>query len=98
MADGLPGGEGCADPGILNARRPGQRRRCTELRRGAVELPVARDLRLARISVADPKKRGRDRVEIRSAKVSADGKTVTLEVPGLAPVMQMQVKMNIKSA
>ncbi len=50
------------------------------------------------VSVADPKKRGRDRVDIRSAKISADGKSVTLEVPGLAPVMQMLVKMNIKSA
>ncbi len=50
------------------------------------------------VSVADPKKRGRDSVEIRSAKVSADGKAVTLEIPGLAPVMQMLIKMNIKSA
>jgi hypothetical protein len=50
------------------------------------------------ISPADPKKRGRDRVDIQKATLSADRKTVTLEIPGLAPVMQMIVKMNIKAA
>lgn len=50
------------------------------------------------ISVADPKKRGRDSLEIRAAKVSPDGKTVTLEAPGLAPVMELLLKMNIQSA
>lgn len=50
------------------------------------------------VTITDPKKRGRDKVEIRSAKVAPDGKSVTLEVPGPVPVMQMQIKMNIKSA
>jgi hypothetical protein len=49
-------------------------------------------------SVADPKKQGRDPVEIRSAKVSADAKTVTLEIPGLKPVMQMLIRFRIKAA
>lgn len=48
-------------------------------------------------SVADPEKRGRDTVEVRSAKLSEDGKTVTLEVADLKPVMQMQIKFVIKA-
>jgi hypothetical protein len=49
-------------------------------------------------SVANPKKQGRDPVEIKSAKVSSDGKKVTLEIPGLQPVMQMSIKFRIRSA
>ncbi|HZE98954.1 MAG TPA: DUF6797 domain-containing protein [Planctomycetota bacterium] len=49
-------------------------------------------------SVADPKKIGRDTVEVKSAKLSADGKTVTLEIPGLKPVMQMGIKARVRSA
>jgi hypothetical protein len=48
--------------------------------------------------VSDPKVKGRDSVEIKSAKVSDDRKSVFLEVPGLNPVMQMRIKMNLKSA
>lgn len=47
------------------------------------------------VTVSDPKKNGRDRVDITSAKLSADGKTVTLEVAGLQPVMQFLLKYNI---
>lgn len=46
--------------------------------------------------VSDPAAKGRDSVEIKSAKLSADKKSVFLEAPGLQPVMQMQIKMNIK--
>ena len=49
-------------------------------------------------SVADPKKQGRDTVEIKSAVVSPDGKTVTLEIPGLKPVMQMMIRFKIRAA
>ncbi len=47
--------------------------------------------------VSDPKVKGRDAVEIKSVKLAEDRKSVFLEVPGLQPVMQMQVKMNIKA-
>lgn len=47
--------------------------------------------------VSDPKLKGRDTVEVKSAKLSDDRKSVFLEVPGLAPVMQMRIKMNLKS-
>ena len=50
------------------------------------------------VSAADPKKKGRDPVEVKAAKVSADGKTVTLEIPGLKPVMQLGIKMRVRSA
>ena len=49
-------------------------------------------------SVADPKKKGRDTIEVAAAKLSGDGKTVTLEIPGLKPVMQMGIKVRVRSA
>lgn len=45
--------------------------------------------------VSDPNVKGRDSVEIKSVKVSEDRKSVFLEVPGLQPVDQMEIKMNI---
>jgi hypothetical protein len=47
---------------------------------------------------SDPEKKGRDPVEIKSVKVSPDNRSVFLEIEGLAPVDQMRVKMNLKSA
>jgi hypothetical protein len=46
-------------------------------------------------SVVDPAKKGRDPVDIKSAKLSADGKKVLLEIPGLRPAMQLLVRMRI---
>jgi hypothetical protein len=48
-------------------------------------------------SVANPDKKGHDKVEIQSARLGADGKTLTLEIPGLQPVMQMRIKYNLKT-
>ncbi len=42
--------------------------------------------------------RGRGKAEITAAKVSEDGKTVTLTLPGLAPVMQTHLKGRLKTA
>jgi hypothetical protein len=47
--------------------------------------------------VSDPKQKGRDQVEIKGVKVSPDRKEVFLEVPDLKPVMQMRIKMNLKT-
>ncbi len=47
-------------------------------------------------SVADPAKEGRDEVEVRAAKLLPDGKTIFLETPALRPVMQMEVKYNLR--
>ena len=49
-------------------------------------------------SVADPEKKGRDKVEVKSARLGADRKTVFLEIPDLKPVMQMRIKFNLKAA
>lgn len=49
-------------------------------------------------SLAHPGKEGRDKVEVKAAQLSSDGKTVTLEVPGLRKVEQMEIKMQIKAA
>jgi len=35
---------------------------------------------------------------VAAARLSADGKTVTLEIPGLKPVMQMGIKVRVRSA
>lgn len=47
--------------------------------------------------VSNPAEKGTDPVAIKSVKVSDDGKTVFLEVPGLQPVEQMRIKMNLKA-
>jgi len=47
---------------------------------------------------SNPEEKGRDDVEIKSVKLSADAKTVFLEVPGLKPVDQVRIKMNLKAA
>jgi hypothetical protein len=51
-----------------------------------------------RWSVADPNRVGQDPVPIKSARLLPDGKTVFLEVPGLKPVMQMELIWNLKAA
>ena len=48
--------------------------------------------------VSDPNAKGRDPVEIVSVKVGADKKSVFLEIPGLKPVDQMKIKLNLKGA
>ncbi len=47
-------------------------------------------------SVSDPNKKAHDNLEIKSVRVSPDRKEVFLEVPGLGPVDQMKIKMNLK--
>ena len=48
-------------------------------------------------SVANPKKRGQDEVELWEATLSDDGKTLFLEIEDLQPVMQMQIGYTLKS-
>ena len=43
-------------------------------------------------------KKGHDEVKVESAKLSEDGKTVSLEIPGIKPVMQMRIRGKLKSA
>ncbi len=43
-------------------------------------------------------RKGRDEVKIESAQLSPDGKTVTLAIPGLKPVMQMRIRGKLKAA
>jgi hypothetical protein len=49
-------------------------------------------------SVANPKRRGQDEVEVLEAVLSADGKSLSLEIEDLQPVMQMQIGYTLKSA
>ena len=46
-------------------------------------------------SVSAPEERGRDEVSITGATVSEDGKTVTLQVADLKPVMQMKINFSL---
>ena len=48
--------------------------------------------------VSDPKKTGHDDVEVQSAALSQDGRTVTLKIDKLQPVMQMKIGYNLKAA
>jgi hypothetical protein len=48
--------------------------------------------------VSEPGAKGHDVVEIKSVKVEPGKKEVFLEIPGLQPVMQMSIKMNVKAA
>ncbi len=49
-------------------------------------------------SVANPDKQGHDTVEVKSAQLSADRRTLFLEIPDIKPVMQMRVKFHIQGA
>ncbi len=49
-------------------------------------------------SIKDPKKRARDPLEIRSAKLQEDGRTVSLEIPDLKPVPNLVLKFRLKAA
>jgi hypothetical protein len=49
-------------------------------------------------SVADPKQKGRDTLDITAATLSPDGKTVALKIADLRIVMQESIAYNIKAA
>lgn len=51
----------------------------------------------AEYSVSNPTKKGHDTVEVHSAKLQPDGKTVFLEIPTIAPVMQMGITYKLKA-
>jgi hypothetical protein len=52
----------------------------------------------AEYSVKEPKKTGHDQVDVKAATLSADGRTVFLELDEVVPVMQMRIKMDVKGA
>lgn len=49
-------------------------------------------------SVANPDTEGRDEVQVKSARLLPDGKSVFIEMEPLKPVMQMEIKCNLNSA
>lgn len=50
------------------------------------------------LSVSTPGKKGHDKLEVREATVSADGRSVFLAVDGLKPADQFSVRYSVKSA
>lgn len=52
----------------------------------------------AQYKISNPKQQGHDPVEVQDAQVSPDGKTVTLKIDNLRPVMQMKIQYNLKAA
>jgi len=49
-------------------------------------------------SLKDPKKQGRDPIDIKSSKLLADGKTVSLEIPDLKSLTNLVLKFRVKAA
>jgi hypothetical protein len=49
------------------------------------------------LSVADPKKRGRDSITITKSELSGDGKTLKLAIADFKPVMQEGIKFKLKA-
>jgi hypothetical protein len=47
--------------------------------------------------VSNPNQIGSDEVEVKSARLQPDGKTVILAVPGLRPVMQMSIQIHLNA-
>jgi hypothetical protein len=47
--------------------------------------------------VSNPTQIGSDDVDVKSAKLQPDGKTVLLEIPGLRPVMQMAIQLHLQA-
>jgi hypothetical protein len=50
------------------------------------------------VSVIDPATKKHDKLEIKSARLAKDKKTVLLEIPGFQPANQMKIKMSLKAA
>jgi hypothetical protein len=50
------------------------------------------------ISVNDPKKNGHDKLEVKAARIAADGKRVFLEIPGLQPCDQLRLRLKLSTA
>jgi len=50
------------------------------------------------VSVANPNQRGKDALTIKSARMSGDGRTVTLEIADLKPVMQQTLAFALQAA
>jgi hypothetical protein len=48
-------------------------------------------------SVKNPTQKGHDDVEVKAARLSADGKTLVLELADVIPVMQQRVKLSVKA-
>ncbi|HEU0010553.1 MAG TPA: DUF6797 domain-containing protein [Verrucomicrobiae bacterium] len=49
-------------------------------------------------SVADPTLKTHDKLEVKSARLSADCRAVSLEIPDLRPANQVKIKLNLKAA
>lgn len=49
-------------------------------------------------SVNDPKRQGHDAVKVTTVELSDDGKTVTLRMPQIKPVMQLKIACNVNTA
>jgi hypothetical protein len=48
-------------------------------------------------SVADPSKKAHDAVDVKSARLSADGRTVFLNLSVVEPVMQQKIKFSVQA-
>ena len=80
---------------------PLERKSATDLQNFAVEqwnYKWTSSYGSAEYSVKDPTKQEHDQVDVKSVQLSADGRTLFLEIPGIKPVMQMKVNFTITTA
>lgn len=49
------------------------------------------------VNVKDPKKNGRESISVSAAKLSADGRTVSLRIDDIRPVMQESIKWDLQA-
>lgn len=50
------------------------------------------------MSVADPKRKGRDKFEAKAVKLSADKRTLTIDLPESVPCMQLGITLKLRAA
>ena len=62
-----------------------------------MQLPAYARLRFTRLQGEQPNQQGRDQLEVSKA-ISADGKTITLQMPDLQKCMTLRIRYNIKGA
>jgi len=49
-------------------------------------------------SVSEPTQKKHDKLDVKSVRVSADGKTITLQIDGMKPSDQLKIKYNVDAA
>jgi hypothetical protein len=96
MPDGDARRRPMAFPSRYQCTRQGRREGHRELRVEQWNYLWTSEYGSPEVSAEDPTVKERDPMEVESAHVSDDGKTVFLKIPDLKPVMQQKIQMKLK--